>query len=153
MVQNKKNLILFLNGPNLGLLGIRQPHIYGTTTLKESEECLQKKAASYELRSFQSDQEGELVSFLGRHFRDEFERLAGIILNPGAFAHTSIALRDALSLFGDIPIYEVHLSNVYARESFRHHSYCSAVVTGVICGLGGLGYELALEAILQSTPQ
>ena len=139
--------ILLLNGPNLNLLGRREPDRYGTSTLAEIESRLQALAApsGAVLETFQSNAEHELV--------ERIQRAAGdgtrfILINPGAFTHTSIALRDAL-LAVDIPFIEVHLSNIFARESFRHHSYLSDVAAGVICGLGPQGYELALQAALE----
>lgn len=137
---NKK--ILLLNGPNLNLLGEREPHIYGSTTLKEIEGNLEKIAniKSIELVTFQSNHEGELIDKI-QELRKE---VAGIIINPAGFSHTSIALRDALSAVS-VPKVEVHISNIHAREAFRHHSYISAVVDCVICGAGVVGYEMALE--------
>jgi 3-dehydroquinate dehydratase-2 len=137
---NKK--ILLLNGPNLNLLGEREPHIYGSTTLKEIEENLKKIAniKSIELVAFQSNHEGELIDKI-QELRKE---VAGIIINPAGFSHTSIALRDALSAVS-VPKVEVHISNIHAREAFRHHSYISAVVDCVICGAGVVGYEMALQ--------
>lgn len=137
---NKK--ILLLNGPNLNLLGEREPHIYGSTTLKEIEENLEKiaRTKSIDLITFQSNHEGELIDKI-QELRKE---VAGIIINPAGFSHTSIALRDALSAVS-VPKVEVHISNIHAREAFRHHSYISAVVDCVICGAGVVGYEMALE--------
>lgn len=134
--------ILLLNGPNLNLLGEREPHIYGSTTLKEIEENLGKIAnvKSIELVAFQSNHEGELIDKI-QELRKE---VAGIIINPAGFSHTSIAMRDALSAV-TCPKVEVHISNIHARESFRHHSYISAVVDCVICGAGVAGYEMALQ--------
>lgn len=147
--------VVLLNGPNLALLGKRQPHIYGRTTLGDVEKTLRAKcvATGVELEAFQHDVEGELVSHLGRVFLAHESRQAetlGVVFNPGAYTHTSIALRDACELVASagIMIVEVHVSNVFAREPFRHHSHISPVAKGVICGLGVKGYELALEAIL-----
>ena len=138
--------ILLLNGPNLNLLGRREPGYYGDVTLAAIEERLQAQAAGRkaELESFQSNAEHELV--------DRVQALASrpvdfLILNPGAFTHTSIALRDAL-LAVAVPFIEVHLSNVHAREPFRRHSYFSDIAAGSIVGLGAQGYELALAAAL-----
>lgn len=145
--------ILFINGPNLGLLGKRQPHLYGNETLPQITEKLQKKAQSYDslIEEFQSNSEGEIVSFLNQKFLNlEKESIQGIIINPGAYTHTSIAIRDALEVFVEnhIPLFEVHLSNIFAREQFRHTSYVSSLATGVVCGLGSFGYEVALLKIL-----
>ncbi|XOV87200.1 MAG: type II 3-dehydroquinate dehydratase [Pseudomonadota bacterium] len=136
--------ILVLNGPNLNLLGTREPEIYGSETLPEIESRLmaEAKAVGHELTCFQSNAEHELV---GRVQQARSEGVSFIIINPGAFTHTSIALRDAL-LGVAIPFIEVHLSNVYARESFRKVSYLSDVAVGCIIGLGSLGYSLALTA-------
>lgn len=138
--------ILVINGPNLNLLGEREPHIYGSRTLDDinQELTLLAQQAGYELQCFQSNHEGDLVDQVQQ------ARLStcGLIINPGGYAHTSVALRDALSAYAH-PMMEVHLSNIYKREGFRHHSYISAVVTGLICGLGADGYRLALDALLQ----
>ncbi|MEE4191404.1 MAG: type II 3-dehydroquinate dehydratase [Halieaceae bacterium] len=138
--------ILVLNGPNLNLLGEREPGIYGTASLADIQQTLQQQAqdAGHHLLAMQSNAEYELVERIqdARH-----EGVNFIILNPAAFTHTSVALRDAL-LAVDIPFIEVHLSNPHARESFRHHSYFSDIAAGVICGLGAKGYELALAAAI-----
>lgn len=138
--------LLLLNGPNLNLLGRREPARYGTSTLAEIDNRLQALAtqAGAVLATFQSNAEHELVERIHRA-GDDGTRF--ILINPGAFTHTSVALRDAL-LGVEIPFIEVHLSNIFARESFRHHSYLSDVAAGVICGLGPQGYELALQAAL-----
>jgi 3-dehydroquinate dehydratase-2 len=134
--------ILLLNGPNLNLLGEREPDKYGRTTLPEIEAMLTAaaSAAGHELVAFQSNAEHALID---RIHAARKEQVAFILINPGAFTHTSIALRDAL-LGVAIPFIEVHLSNVHAREPFRHHSYFSDIARGVIVGLGVQGYELAL---------
>ncbi len=135
--------ILLLNGANLNLLGTREPGTYGATTLNELETAARRhaQALGHKLTAFQSNSEAELV--------DRVQAAAGkmsfILLNPGAYTHTSIALRDAL-LAVDIPFIEIHISNVYAREEFRQRSYFSDIATGTISGLGTLGYELALQA-------
>jgi 3-dehydroquinate dehydratase-2 len=136
--------ILLVNGPNLNLLGEREPHIYGSQTLADIEQALrtQAEAAGYELIAYQSNHEGELIDFVQQNRHQS----AGLIINPGGYAHTSVALRDAVSAYPH-PIIEVHLSNIYKREGFRHHSYLSAVVNGLICGLGADGYRLALDAL------
>lgn len=139
--------ILVLNGPNLNLLGTREPDVYGTETLDDINARLtaQAQAAGHDATMFQSNAEHLLVE---RIHAARQQGVAFIIFNPGAFTHSSIALRDAL-LGVDIPFIEVHLSNVFARESFRQHSYLSDVAVGVISGLGALGYELALQAAVQ----
>ena len=138
--------VLVLNGPNLNTLGTREPEIYGTTTLLEIEEGCRKRAEELGLDfTFrQSNYEGELVTWL----QEARSSGIGIIINAGAYTHTSVALQDALVLC-DQPIIEVHISNIFARESFRHHSYISPLAKGVICGLGAHGYLLALDAIAQ----
>lgn len=143
---NKKN-ILVLHGPNLNLLGTREPEHYGRDTLADINARLQSraKASGASLDTFQSNAEAELVE---RVQQAREEGVTFILINPAAFTHTSVALRDALAAVG-IPFIEVHLSNVFARESFRHHSYFSDVAVGVISGLGALGYELALDYALQ----
>jgi len=139
--------ILVLHGPNLNLLGKREPDIYGHTTLDDINQRLLQQAdqLGHQLEHFQSNAESELVE---RVQAAQQEGVAFILINPAAFTHTSVALRDALAAV-DIPFIEVHLSNTHAREEFRHHSYFSAVAQGVICGLGALGYELALQAAIQ----
>lgn len=136
--------LLLLNGPNLNLLGTREPAVYGATTLTDIESQLSAEASrlGHQLSCLQSNQEGALVD---RVHQARDEGVAYILINPGAFTHTSIALRDAL-LGVAIPFIEIHLSNVYARESFRHHSYFSDIASGVILGLGAQGYQLALQA-------
>ena len=139
--------ILVLNGPNLNLLGTREPGHYGNQTLAEIEERLKRlaQAAGHDLACFQSNAEFQLID---RIHQAGGEKVDFILINPAAFTHTSIALRDAL-LGVDIPFIEVHLSNVFAREPFRHHSYLSDVAVGVISGLGPTGYQLALQAALE----
>lgn len=136
--------ILILHGPNLNLLGSREPSIYGTDTLAQIDGRLQAqaRAGGHELSCFQSNAEHELIEQVQRS-RDDGTAL--IVLNAGAFTHTSIALRDALAAVA-IPFIEVHLSNVHAREAFRHHSYLSAIALGVIGGFGADSYRLALDA-------
>jgi 3-dehydroquinate dehydratase-2 len=138
--------LLVLHGPNLNLLGTREPEVYGRDTLADIDARLAAaaKAAGVGLSSFQSNHEGALVDRI-HAARTDGTRF--ILINPGAFTHTSIALRDALAGVA-IPFIEVHLSNVHKREPFRHHSYLSDVAVGVICGLGAQGYELALQAAL-----
>lgn len=138
--------ILVLHGPNLNLLGSREPAVYGTETLADINRRLHDKAAEggHHLLHLQSNAEYELIE---RIHEAKDEGVDFILINPAAFTHTSVALRDAL-LAVAIPFIEVHLSNVHAREPFRQHSYFSDVAVGVICGLGSLGYDLALEAAL-----
>ena len=136
--------VLVLNGPNLNMLGVREPSIYGTETLDDIEAlCLERaEALNIAIDFRQSNLEGELVSWI-QQARGEHD---GIILNAGAYTHTSIAIMDALSV-AELPVVEVHLSNVFRREVFRHHSYVSPVAKGVICGFGAHGYLLALDAL------
>jgi len=136
--------ILLLNGPNLNLLGTREPEVYGKTTLAEITAQLAALAGArgHELVALQSNAEHELIERVQSARRD---RIAFALFNPGAFTHTSIALRDAFLGVG-LPFIEVHLSNIFAREEFRHHSYFSDIAAGCIFGLGPKGYELALEA-------
>lgn len=139
--------ILVLHGPNLNLLGTREPEIYGRTTLAEIDADLVARAAAagHALEHAQSNAEHELIE---RVQRARTDGTGFILINPGAFTHTSIALRDALAAVA-IPFIEVHLSNVHAREAFRRHSYLSDLAVGVICGLGPIGYSLALAAAMQ----
>lgn len=135
--------VLILNGPNLNLLGTREPEVYGRVTLADIESrCIARgKALGLRIDFRQTNAEGQLIDWLqeaGRGF-------AAVILNAAAYTHTSIAIHDALKALS-VPVYEVHLSNIYARETFRHHSYVSPLARGVIAGFGPLGYELALEA-------
>lgn len=139
--------VLVLHGPNLNLLGSREPEIYGRTTLANIHAGMEARAraAGVILESFQSNHEGELIDRVqsARDLQVDF-----IIINPGGYTHTSVALRDAFAAVA-IPFIEVHLSNVHAREPFRRHSYFSDIAVGVIAGLGAQGYELALEAALR----
>ena len=138
--------ILVLHGPNLNLLGQREPEIYGRTTLADIHQRMETRAraAGVRLESFQSNHEGELID----RVQSAREQGVGfIIINPGGYTHTSVALRDAFAAVA-LPFIEVHLSNVHAREPFRRHSYFSDIAAGVIAGLGAQGYELALEAAL-----
>jgi 3-dehydroquinate dehydratase-2 len=136
--------ILLLNGPNLNLLGSREPEIYGASTLQEIEQRLTAlaRARGHELIAAQSNAEHELIARIQAAKRDQ---IAYAIVNLAGLTHTSIVLRDAF-LAVDLPFIEVHLSNIFARESFRHHSYFSDIAAGCIVGLGPIGYELALEA-------
>jgi 3-dehydroquinate dehydratase-2 len=143
--------ILVLNGPNLNLLGTREPHLYGAETLAEIVARLERLAAARgaSLVALQSNAEHELIAAVQTA---KAQGTDAIIVNAGAFTHSSIALRDAFAAVG-LPFFEVHLSNVYAREAFRHHSYLSALAVGVIVGLGAQGYEFALEAALKRLAQ
>ena len=139
--------LLLLNGPNLNLLGSREPGLYGVETLAAIEQRAAEvaRAAGHELLAFQSNAEHELVE---RVHAAAAEAIAYIVINPGAFTHTSIALRDAL-LAVHIPFIEIHLSNLQRREAFRHHSYFTDIATGLIAGLGAYGYELAVQAAIR----
>jgi 3-dehydroquinate dehydratase-2 len=138
--------IFILNGPNLNLLGEREPEIYGGNTLATIEDALRNRAAalgvSIDFR--QTNHEGVLVD----QIQEARHAASGLILNAGAYTHTSVAIHDALRALS-LPIIEVHLSNIYKREAFRHHSYVSPAATGVICGLGAQGYGLALDAVAE----
>ena len=140
-----KYSLLILNGPNLNLLGTRQPEVYGTTTLADIEGLCQKRAQALgiDVEFQQSNHEGALVDAIqgaaGAHH--------GIILNAGAYTHTSVALMDAIGSV-DVPVIELHLSNIHAREAFRHHSYIAPVAIGQICGFGATGYPLAIDAMM-----
>ena len=142
--------ILLLNGPNLNLLGSREPAVYGSDTLTSIEMRLRDRAGArgHELIAFQSNAEHELI---GKIHATQTDGVAFVIINPGAYSHTSIALRDAF-LATATPFIEVHISNVFAREEFRHHSYLSGIAVGCIVGLGALGYELALDCALARLP-
>ncbi|MBC9956596.1 type II 3-dehydroquinate dehydratase [Yimella sp. cx-51] len=135
--------LLVLNGPNLNLLGHRDPAQYGSTTLVDIEKAVRSRAEQHgmDVDFRQSNYEGELVSWI----QEARTSAAGVVINPAAYTHTSVAIRDALEIL-DCPVVEVHLSNIHAREEFRHHSYVSAVATGVIAGLGAHGYLLAVAA-------
>jgi 3-dehydroquinate dehydratase-2 len=147
---NKLNNILVINGPNLNLLGDREPSIYGNLKLKDIEHSLIElgKKNLYEVSCVQSNYEGELIEAIQNASRS----YSGIIINAGGYSHTSIALMDALKSYSK-PIIEVHMSNIYAREKFRHESYISRVASGCICGFGALGYELAVYSIIKLLEQ
>ena len=136
--------ILVVNGPNLNMLGVREPAVYGRDRLVDIEKLCRKAGRAFALAiDFrQSNHEGEIVGWL----QEARGSCAGIVINAGAYTHTSIAILDALQLTG-LPAIEVHLSNIFRREEFRHHSYVSQAARGVICGLGSSGYRLALEAL------
>jgi 3-dehydroquinate dehydratase-2 len=139
--------ILVIHGPNLNLLGIREPEVYGSVTMEEINKGLEETASSnnIQLEAFQSNAEHEIVTKL----QDSMDHIDYIIINPGALTHTSIAIRDSLLGIG-VPFYEVHISNIFAREEFRQKSYFSDVANGVICGLGTQGYDLALRHIIDN---
>ena len=143
---SKNTSILVIQGPNLNLLGSREPEVYGKTTMDDIHQKLGEiaKAHSIDLNTYQSNHEGELIDRIQKAKQDGVDY---IIINPGAFTHTSVALRDVLAGVA-IPFTEVHLSNIHQREEFRKHSYLSDIATGVICGLGAIGYELALLAAI-----
>ncbi|WP_426164840.1 type II 3-dehydroquinate dehydratase [Pseudoduganella sp. R-34] len=141
--------LLLLNGPNLNLLGTREPETYGASTLADVEQAAQAQAntAGAQLACFQSNHEGALID---RIHAARTEGVDFIVINPGGYTHTSVALRDALAGVA-IPFIEVHISNIYRREEFRHHSYLSAIAQGTICGLGIDGYRLAIDFALKSS--
>lgn len=141
--------ILVLNGPNLNLLGKREPDIYGTRNLAQIMSTLRENTRdlTVQIDDFQSNSETDLIERVQSLF-DEGNAVDGIVINPAAYTHTSVALRDALSAVG-VPFVEVHLSNVHAREAFRHHSYFSDIAVGVIAGLGEKGYEFAVRALYE----
>ncbi len=138
--------ILLINGPNLNMLGAREPGVYGTDTLPAIENRLQQLAASLdvELSCFQSNHEGAIID----RIHEALGTADGIVMNPGAFTHYSYAIRDAISTV-NLPLIEVHISNVYKREEFRHRSVIAPVAAGQICGLGAYGYELGLMALVR----
>ncbi|MCE0742490.1 type II 3-dehydroquinate dehydratase [Acetobacter sicerae] len=140
----ERPLISVLNGPNLNMLGLRQPEVYGRTTLDDVEQLCAQNAEKLDvgIDFRQTNGEGELISWV----QECRGRAQGIIINPAGYTHTSIALLDAL-LAVDLPVIEVHISNIHRREPFRHHSYVSRAAVGVICGLGVQGYALALQAM------
>lgn len=142
--------IYLLNGPNLNMLGLREPNIYGSTTLEDLEHALVRQAShrgKATLIHQQFNDEAQMLEAIHHIFKDA--SAYGVIINPGGWTHTSVALRDALAML-TIPIVEVHISNIHARESFRHQSYVSGIATGVICGLGVQGYTLALQFLLDA---
>lgn len=141
------NKLLLLNGPNLNLLGSREPDVYGSTTLADIEQAAsaQAAAAGASLTCFQSNHEGALID---RIHAARTEGVTAIVINPGGLTHTSIALRDAFAAVA-IPFVEVHISNIHQREAFRHHSYLSALAFGTICGLGPDGYRYAIDFALK----
>jgi 3-dehydroquinate dehydratase-2 len=136
--------VFVLNGPNLNLLGTREPEIYGKTTLEDVEAITREAAKKHglEVEFRQSNVEGELVNWL----QEARDKAAGVIINPAAYTHTSVALHDAIKAIG-IPVIEVHMSNIFAREPWRHHSHITPVARGMICGFGADGYVLAVDAL------
>lgn len=138
--------VLVLNGPNLNMLGTREPQTYGSQTLADIEQMAIAEGAALglEVTCRQSNIEGELVTWI----QQALGKFQAIVINPGAYSHTSIAIHDAFRAVA-LPVIEVHLSNIYTREPFRHHSYVSPVAIGVICGLGATGYKLALRALAE----
>jgi 3-dehydroquinate dehydratase II len=140
--------IYILNGPNLNMLGVREPHIYGQDTLADIEKrcAARAEAAGRGLVFRQSNHEGELVTWI----QEARTQAAALIINPAGFTHTSVVIHDALKML-DCPGVELHLSNIHRREDWRHHSYVSLVATAIIAGFGSLGYELAVDAVLQMT--
>ncbi|OZC51653.1 type II 3-dehydroquinate dehydratase [Rhodococcus sp. RS1C4] len=140
--------ILVLNGPNLNMLGTRQPEVYGHETIADVVALCEKTAAAHgrTVRAEQSNHEGHLIDWI----HEARGRVSGIVINPGGLTHTSVALRDAL-VIPEVPIIEVHISNVHAREEFRHHSFVSPIASGVIAGLGIAGYGFAIERLVSLT--
>jgi len=148
--------ILLLNGPNLNLLGTREPAVYGATTLTDVEAMCTEvaKGLGHALEAFQSNHEGDLLDQIhaaGRRFKAG--ELMGVVFNPGAFTHTSVALFDAINGVKPMPVIEVHISNVHAREAFRHHSYVSPAAAGIVVGFGTDGYRLAIEGLVRKAGQ
>lgn len=138
--------ILLLNGPNLNTLGMRQPEVYGTDTLADVVELAERTAAElgFGVRALQTNHEGEMIDAI----HDSVGKISGIVINPAGWTHTSVALADAL-VIPDVPIMEVHISNVHKREKFRHHSYVSPIAAGVVAGYGIRGYEFAVRRLAE----
>jgi 3-dehydroquinate dehydratase-2 len=137
--------ILVINGPNLNLLGKREPAVYGTTTLADIENRLKKRFPNVQFEFFQSNHEGALIDQIQKAIDGTFD---GVVINPGAYSHYSYAIRDALAAL-KTPVVEVHISNVYAREEFRRHSVITPVCKGVVAGFGDMGYELAVKFLVE----
>jgi len=146
MTQTQSKRILVIHGPNLNMLGKREPELYGSQTLERIDRSLKDRGQELgvEVSAYQSNHEGELVEAI----QAAVGQIAGLIINPAAFTHTSVAIRDAVLLL-DVPIVEVHLSNIHKREPFRHHSYIADVATAQITGLGSAGYLYALDALAE----
>ena len=140
--------ILVVNGPNLNLLGTREPSVYGISTLQDLEKRLKKKYPRVKFEFFQSNSEGEMVDALHKTIRSSVD---AVVINPGAYSHYSYAIRDAIAAL-KIPVVEVHISNVHAREEFRRHSVITPVCKGVVSGFGGMSYELAVQFLVESKP-
>jgi len=140
--------ILVIHGPNLNLLGTREPEIYGTQTLADIDSDLKKKGEKlgFRIETFQSNHEGAIIDKV----QQAATNICGLIINPAAYTHTSVAIRDALQML-DLPVVEIHLSNIYQREPFRHKSLIAPVITGQIAGFGARGYLLALDAVISLT--
>lgn len=137
--------IAIVDGPNLNLTGVRQPHIYGTTTMQEYVESLRNSYPAVQIEYFQSNVEGEIINYIqqvGFSFH-------GIVINAGGYSHTSVAIHDAITAI-TTPVIEVHISNIFAREEYRHHSLVSSACRGVVCGLGLDGYRYAVSALLDN---
>jgi 3-dehydroquinate dehydratase II len=149
MTENQKQKVLVIHGPNLNMLGKREPQIYGSTTLEEINEGLkhQGEKAGMLVETFQSNYEGAIVEKIQETL---LSGIKGIIINPAAFTHTSVAIRDAL-LLADVPIIEIHISNIYKRERFRHKSFIADIATAQISGFGVIGYALALDGMIRLT--
>jgi len=149
-MKHPKRKILVIHGPNLNLLGEREPHVYGSVTQKSIDQTLNKiaKEENLVLKVVQSNSEGTLVDAIQKA-RNQYE---GILINPAAYTHTSVALRDAVAAVG-LPVVEVHLSNIYRREEFRHHSYIAPVALGQVSGFGAYSYVLGLYGLLQEIDQ
>jgi 3-dehydroquinate dehydratase II len=149
MTENQKQKVLVIHGPNLNMLGKREPQIYGSTTLEEINEGLkhQGEQAGILVETFQSNYEGAIVEKIQEAL---LSGINGIIINPAAFTHTSIAIRDAL-LLADVPVVEIHISNIYRREPFRHKSFIADIATAQISGFGVIGYALALDGMIRLT--
>ncbi|OQY11738.1 MAG: type II 3-dehydroquinate dehydratase [Desulfobacteraceae bacterium 4572_19] len=143
MSSQSKNVLL-INGPNLNMLGKREPQMYGSTTLDDIVADIKQQGLKLNIiiEAFQSNSEGEIIEKI----QSSFTTIHGLIINPAAYTHTSIAIRDAILLL-DVPVIEIHLSNIYKRESFRHKSMMAGVVTGQIAGFGSFGYKMALDAM------
>ncbi len=153
-VASARKRVLLLNGPNLNLLGIREPSVYGHTTLADVERSFTAEAESlgFGAECFQSNHEGALIDRIQQAGSDcRAGVLVGVVFNPGALTHTSVGLHDAIKGVGELPLIEIHISNVHQREAFRHHSYISPAAAGIVIGFGVEGYALALRGLLRKT--